>query len=168
MLPTIRTPVLALATIATGLIAGFFYAYTVSVSRGLDRLDDAGYVTTMNAINATVRNAGFAPSFFGAALLLLVALALFATSPRDGRLAWVALAAVLYLGGGFALTAAVNLPLNDTLAETDMASSAAVAEARADYEDPWNTANLVRTLCSTAALAALVGACLTRPRSASA
>ena len=166
MLSALRTFVLALATLATALIAGFFYAYTVSVSRGLERLDDAGYVTTMNAINATVRNAGFAPSFFGAGLLLVVALVLFAASPRDPRLPLVALAAVLYLGGGFALTAVVNLPLNDTLADTDTGSPQAVALARADHEDPWNTANLVRTLCSTAAVAALVGACLTRPRSA--
>ena len=66
MLGSVRLASLLLASLATGLIAGFFYAYDCSVMLGLERLDAAGFVRAMQAINATVRNEYFAASFFGA------------------------------------------------------------------------------------------------------
>ena len=53
------------STVAVGLMAGFFYAYACSVMVGLDRVDDRTFIVTMQWINATVRNAAFAPAFFG-------------------------------------------------------------------------------------------------------
>jgi uncharacterized membrane protein len=76
---------LAGATFTTGLISGFFYAYMCSVTRGLTLLPDAQYVAAMQAINATVRNAVFAFSFFGAVLFLLLALAVHLPRLRSRR-----------------------------------------------------------------------------------
>ena len=59
---------LAASTVAVGLMAGFFYAYACSVMVGLDRVDDRTFIVTMQWINATVRNAAFAPAFFGAGI----------------------------------------------------------------------------------------------------
>ena len=73
-----RPLALVAATLTTGLIGGFFYAYACSVSLGLALLSDERYVVAMQAINATVRNGMFAFSFFGAVLSLLLALALHA------------------------------------------------------------------------------------------
>ena len=73
--PSLRRVTLVVATIATGLAAGFFYAYHVSVTRGHALVGDRAYVEAMQAINATVRNAEFALSFFGALVLGVVALA---------------------------------------------------------------------------------------------
>jgi hypothetical protein len=66
-----RPLALIAATLTTGLIGGFFYAYACSVSLGLALLSDERYVAAMQAINATVRNGMFAFSFFGAVLSLL-------------------------------------------------------------------------------------------------
>src|SRR4028119_1487744 len=99
-----RPLTLTLATITTGLIAGFFYAYACSVTLGLALLPDERYVAAMQAINATVRNGLFAFSFFGAVLSLLLALALHAPTYRSRRFVLVALACVLYIGGGFMVT----------------------------------------------------------------
>lgn len=156
---------LATATLATGLIAGFFYAYACSVTLGLALLPDAGYVSAMQSINATVRNGVFALSFFGAALTLLAALALHAPRPRSARFALVALAFVLYVGGGFLLTMTVNVPMNEGLAVVDVggATPAELARVREGYEGPWNLWNWARTVFSSLAFAAIVGACLARP-----
>jgi uncharacterized membrane protein len=56
---------LVASTLTVALMAGFFYAYACSVMVGLDRVDDRTFIVTMQWINATVRNAAFAPAFFG-------------------------------------------------------------------------------------------------------
>ena len=157
-----RLLALTLATLTTGLISGFFYAYACSVTLGLALLPDEQYVEAMQAINATVRNAVFAFSFFGAVFSLLLTLAVHAPRLRTRRFVLMALAAVLYIGGGFMVTFLVNVPMNEELARVGEAGSAALAQVRADYEGPWNLWNGVRTIFSSLAFLALIGACLSR------
>ena len=63
-----RAVSLLLATLTTDLVAGLFYAYSVSVNLGLAAQPDASYVSTMNAINERIQNPLFFASFFGAIL----------------------------------------------------------------------------------------------------
>jgi uncharacterized membrane protein len=158
---------LVAATLTTGLIAGFFYAYACSVTLGLARLPDEHYVEAMQAINATVRNGVFAFSFFGAVLSLLVALAVHAPRPRSRSFILLALAVVLYIGGGFMVTFLVNVPMNEELARVGDSGPAALAQIRAEYEGTWNFWNGVRTVFSSLAFLALIGACLSRSDSGS-
>src|SRR4028118_556161 len=111
-----RPLTLTLATLTTGLISGFFYAYASSVTLGHALLSDEHYIQTMQAINATVRNGVFAFSFFGAVVSLLLTLAVHAPRPRSRRFVLVVLAAVLYVGGGFMVTFLINVPMNEELA----------------------------------------------------
>jgi uncharacterized membrane protein len=159
----LRSLTLALATLTTGLIAGVFYAYAVSVNLGLAAQPDASYVATMNAINERIENPLFFLSFFGAVLFLIAALVVYSPRPRSGRFWLIALACLLYVGGGFLLTVFVNVPLNEELARVAAdASPGELARARAGYEGPWNFWNGVRTLFSFLAFLALVCACLLR------
>ena len=162
-----RPLTLILATLTTGLISGFFYTYACSVTLGLALLPDEQYIEAMQSINATVRNGVFAFSFFGAVLSLLVALAIHAPRPRSRGFILVALAAVLYIGGGFMVTFLVNVPMNEELARVGEVGPAALAHIRAEYEGPWNFWNGVRTAFSSMALLALIGACLSRSDSGS-
>ncbi|PZF83642.1 anthrone oxygenase family protein [Jiangella anatolica] len=148
-----------LAVLLLGLISGFFYAYACSVMVGLADTDDRTFIAAMQAINAHVRNAGFAPSFFGA-LIATAAAALLGARRRPSRATvLLAAAALVYAVGGFALTMGVSVPLNDELAAAGApASIADPAAVRADYEGPWTTWNLVRTVASTVALALAVAA----------
>jgi uncharacterized membrane protein len=159
-----RPLTLTLATLTTGLISGFFYAYASSVTLGHALLPDEQYVETMQAINATVRNGVFAFSFFGAVVSLLLTLAVHAPRPRSRRFVLAALAAVLYIGGGFTVTFLINVPMNEELARVSVGElgPAALAEVREEYEGPWNFWNGVRTVFSTLAFLALIGACLSR------
>ncbi|MGH3146583.1 MAG: DUF1772 domain-containing protein [Rubrobacter sp.] len=159
----IRSLVLVGATLTTGLISGFFYAYACSVTRGLALLPDDRYVAAMQAINATVRNGLFAFSFFGAVLFLVLALIVHLPRFRSSRFVLIALACLLYVGGGFVLTLGVNVPMNEELARIGAdAPPEVLARAREAYEDPWNFWNGVRTVCSSLALLALIAACLSR------
>ena len=159
----VRPVALTLAVLATGLISGFFYAYACSVTLGLALLPDEQYVEAMQAINATVRNGVFAFSFFGAVLFLLLALAVHLPRLRSRRFLLLAIAAMLYVGGGFMVTFLVNVPMNEELARVGEAAPAALAQVRAEYEGPWNFWNGVRTVFSSLSFLALIGACLSRP-----
>jgi uncharacterized membrane protein len=150
------------ATLTTGLIAGFFYAYACSVILGLALLSNEQYVEAMQAINATVRNGVFAFSFFGAVLFLVLALVVHAPRLRSRRFLLIALAAVLYIGGGFMVTFLVNVPMNEELALVSDASPETLAQVRAEYEGPWNFWNGVRTAFASLAFLVLIGACLSR------
>jgi uncharacterized membrane protein len=159
-----RPLTLTLATLTTGLISGFFYAYACSVTLGLGLLPDEQYIEAMRAINATVRNGVFAFGFFGAVLALLLALVFYAPRVRTRRFVLIALAAALYIGGAFAVTFLVNVPMNEELARVSVGKmdTAALAQIRAEYEGPWNFWNGVRTVFSSLAFVALIGACLSR------
>jgi uncharacterized membrane protein len=160
----VRRVILALAVLTTGLIGGFFYAYACSVTLGLALLPDESYIDAMQAINATVRNGVFAFSFFGAVLFLLLALAVHVPRVRSRRFLLLAVAAVLYIGGGFMVTFLINVPMNEELARVGEASPAVLARVRAEYEGPWNFWNGVRTIFSSLAFLVLIGACLSRSR----
>jgi uncharacterized membrane protein len=158
----VRVLTLGGATLTTGLIAGVFYAYAVSVTLGLGVQPDASYVATMQAINERIENPVFFASFFGAVLFLLAALAVHLPKPRSSRFWLIALASALYVGGGFLLTVVVNVPLNEELARVADASAGELARARAAYEGPWNFWNGVRAVLSSLAFVILVDACLLR------
>ena len=162
-----RSLTLMLATLTTGLISGFFYAYTSSVTLGNALLPDEQYIEAMQAINATVRNGVFAFSFFGAVLSLFLALAVHVPRLRSRRFALIVLAAVFYIGGGFMVTFLVSVPMNEELARVGGTGPAALAQVRAEYEGPWNFWNGVRTVFSSLAFLALIGACLSRSESGS-
>lgn len=148
---------LGAAALTTALIAGFFYAYACSVLVGLARVDDRTFITTMQSINATVRNAGFAPSFFGA-LLVPAATVVVLARRRSPAAGWVGAALALY-AGAFAVTMGISVPLNDELAAAGSPDTIAdLAAVRRAYEDPWVFWNLVRTVLATAALGALLRA----------
>lgn len=144
-----RRLVAVVATVLTGLSAGFFYAYADSVTRGLARTDDRTYVHAFQMINEEVRTPVFMLVFAGPA----VGLALAAVVNRRQRVAALLLAAALvtYALGVIAVTMTGNVPLNEELAGMTGLDTAGLASARADFEDPWNRLNLVRTVAAVGA-----------------
>ena len=160
---SVRDLALAGAVLTTGLMAGVFYAYAVSVNLGLAERPDASYVATMNRINEKIQNPLFFAGFFGAVVFPVVALVAHLPRRRSGRFRLIVLACVLYVGGSFLVTALANVPLNEELAHVAAdASAGELARARAAYEGPWNFWNGVRDLFSVAAFAALIWASLLR------
>lgn len=115
-------------------------------------------IAAMQAMNGSVRNAVFAPAFFGTPLFsALVAYLAYRANYKKVALSFGA-AAIIYLGGGLVLTMSVNVPMNEALALVKLPLSAAEAtQIWNDYSTTWQFWNITRTLFSGFAL---VAACL--------
>lgn len=140
---------MALALLLSGAIAGFFYAYSSSVMRGLDAAPPADAIAAMQGINAQVRNAIFAPAFFGTPIVCGLAGILLLISGLRAAGIVMTLAAVVYLGGAFLPTFAVNVPMNEALALTKIPADEATAQALwTDYSTKWTWWNHLRAIFS--------------------
>jgi uncharacterized membrane protein len=150
------TPAVATAwtgVLFSGAIFGFFYAWVCSTMWGLDDADPRVAIAAMQAMNGSVRNAAFFPAFFLTPVVLAVAATLAARERRRASAGLLAAAAVVYLLGGLVLTMALNVPMNEELAQvvvpTDVAPARAIWE---DYSGTWQVYNQVRTVLSGVAL----------------
>jgi uncharacterized membrane protein len=144
-----------------GVMAGFFFAFSVVVMPGFDEADPLTAMAAMQAINDAVQNAVFFLGFFGAPVLCLAVIA--RGLVRRDRAGWLGVAAgVAYLVGVFGVTVGFNVPLNDDLAALDP-TLPANAPAMGDYIREWTAWNHVRTVAGVVAFALLtVGLVLDR------
>ena len=136
-----------------GAIFGFFYAWVCSTMWGLDAADPRVAIEAMQQMNASVRNGVFFPAFFLTPVVLGVTALLSYRAGHRRPSVWFLGAAVVYLVGGLILTATVNVPMNNDLADVVIPASLAEAEVVwRDYSDRWQVWNTVRTIASGAAL----------------
>ncbi|MFD7262422.1 DUF1772 domain-containing protein [Streptomyces sp. NPDC059874] len=147
---TTQSVTLVAATVGTGLMAGLYFAFDISVMPGLGRGDDQTYVTAMRNMNEAIDNGLFGLLFLGAFLATGVAAAQQQRGGRTDAARWGWVAFALY-GLSLLVTAIVNIPLNNQLAR----AGADVTAARSRFGGRWTTGNVVRTVACTAALAAL-------------
>lgn len=152
-LDRIATTLQVLATCLMGLMAGFFFAFSVDIAPAMRELDAQAYITTQQAINRAVRNLSFALVYFGSALTpLLATAALYAAGRRRDAALWFGIALV-YITGVFGLTREINVPINDALALWNPQSPPVHwQEAR----NNWNLANLVRCIVACVCFAVAV------------
>lgn len=142
---------LVLTTLTTGLIAGLYYSFSVSVMPGFKRTDDRTMVTGMQGINVAIINGWFFLSFLGSVILGIVSIFLNLGTPV---FVWVLVGVILNVIQ-FLVTMAINVPLNNRL---DAAGDRDVAGTRKAFEAAWTRWNLLRTLLCTAGFAFLTWA----------
>jgi uncharacterized membrane protein len=143
------------AALGTALMAGLFFAFSISVMRGLARIPPAAGIAAMQAINVRILNPVFGMVFFGttaACLFLGVSAILRWPSPAAP---YHLAGSLLYLIGAFGVTVVFNVPRNNALAAVDPASTDA-ARLWSRYLVTWTAWNHVRTIASLAATAALI------------
>ncbi|MEU3723320.1 DUF1772 domain-containing protein [Streptomyces sp. NPDC031705] len=158
------TLLLGLSTVLIGLMAGLFFAFDVSVMPGLAAGDDRTYVTAMQNFNAAIDGNGLFGSAFVLALLATAAAAVVAhRQGRRGPAVWAAAAALAYLVV-LVITFAVNIPLNNELADAGDAAGLTDFAVLEKFKGTWVTTNILRTLLCTAALTALARALLLHGR----
>ncbi len=150
---------LFVTTFMVALIAGLFYAYTISVNLGLAKLSDAEYLRSMQSINRAILNPWFFASFMGS--LIMLPLSTWMSSGADGYdLSFYLLlaATMLYVVGVFGVTIFGNVPLNEALDKWDMGNATLqeLSKRRTTFEIPWNKYNMVRTLANVVTLALLI------------
>ncbi|QJB41591.1 DUF1772 domain-containing protein [Chitinophaga oryzae] len=150
--------VLLLAVLTTGLLSGIFFGFEVSINPAFARLNDAAYITAMQAINDVIVNPVFISVFLGAAILL--PLAALQQEGRRRNLLWMA--AALYIAGVLGITFVCNIPLNEALAKVTVSGASAerLQTAREQFAVPWNMWHTTRTYAGIIATAIAIAACL--------
>ncbi len=146
------------AMVCVGLMAGLFFAFTVSVMPGLAAGDDRTYVTAMQHINDKIENGLFGLVFTGALLFTAVAAVLLLVRRQRGAAVWAGAAVLCYLLV-LALTMGVEIPLNNELAAAGPADRIPdLAGVRHDFESVWVPVNDARTALCVLALVCLAPA----------
>ena len=143
---SIKSFVLFGSVVLTGLSAGLFYAWSVSVIPGTQKIADATYLETMQSINRAILNAPFFLIFFGS--MIFLSISSIYQFHNKGITFWLLLiSSILYLLGTVGVTGIGNVPLNDKLDMLKLAemNSGKMAEFRKFYEASWNRLHLVRT-----------------------
>lgn len=153
---------LILTAVTTGLMAGLFYSFTVSVMPGLKRLSDNEFITVMQSINASIQNLLFFISFLGAPVFLLVSVFLHSEEPSNAKFVLLLISAIIYLTGVFGVTIFGNIPLNKELErfKISSASQIEITSQRKLFEKPWNRLNTVRTIASIISFILVIAACI--------
>ena len=144
-----------IAALGSGLMAGFFFAFSATVMWALGRIQPASGVAAMQAINVVVLNPLFLGTFFGTALLSLV---LDIVALIDWSAPWsgyLVAGSLLYFVGTFLVTLLFNVPLKNRLAavKPDSVEGKAVWT---HYLRVWTAWNHVRTVAPLAAMAAFI------------
>jgi uncharacterized membrane protein len=135
--------------ILTGLSAGLFYAWSVSVIPGTKKIDDLSYLHTMQSINREILNPAFFLVFFGSLIALICSTYLIYSVSVKGF--WfLATAALTYLVGTLGVTGIGNVPLNNELEALNISSLSPkeISEFRRYYEMHWNKFHTYRMLFS--------------------
>lgn len=145
---SIKSITLFAAILLTGLSAGLFYAWAVSVIPGTRKVLDLTYLETMQSINREILNPAFFLIFFGSLILLVISTI---QQFQNGITFWILLVAALtYLIGTFGVTAFGNVPLNNSLDMIQLSelSSDQITDLRLHYEAKWNRLHTIRTVFS--------------------
>ena len=148
---------LALTTLACGLMGGTFFAFSSFIMPALGRIPTEQGIHAMQRINIDV----YHWTFMGAFLLtpvLCIATAVQAYRSGSPHAALFAIVGCLvYVVGNFVVTAGGNVPLNNALAEVDAATVDA-ARTWSSYLANWTRWNHVRTAASMIAAACYLAA----------
>jgi len=155
----LQNSALALATLITGVMAGFFYTYTFNVNLALLEVDGPTYATVQSLLNENVRHVAFFVFFFGGGVVPVIAVAVNVAHYKHVSFWLIVGAAMLYIFGIIAFTASVNLPLN---AYTESWDPNALPSDWAQTRTDWNQANNLRVGASGLAFLLYVAAFVIR------
>jgi uncharacterized membrane protein len=135
-----------------GLLAGFFFAFSVCVMKALGKLPPAHGIAAMQSINVVVINRVFLSAFLGTAVLCGIAVILSLVAWQTPAGPYALAGGVLYVAGTFLVTMLCNVPRNNALAALAPTSPEA-ASLWAAYLSSWTAWNHVRMVAALAASA---------------
>ncbi|GAA2594496.1 DUF1772 domain-containing protein [Actinomadura fulvescens] len=148
------------ATIALGMMAGLFTAFSYAIMPGLARTGDRTFVHAMQRINVAILNGWFGFGFAGSLIFTAIAAVLHLGAGDRDALPWIIAALVLYVAT-LAITFRVNVPLNNELDRAGEPGAVTDPGAvRRRFEATWVRWNHVRSVTSTLALGCLAWALL--------
>lgn len=147
-----------LTLLLTGLSAGLFFGWTVSVIPGTKHIATKSYLEAMQSINKAILNPVFFIVFFGPTLLLIISSVSQYRQSIDISF-WLFLGAtLLYLGGTIGITLIGNVPLNEMLEAKSIQKldPEELEQIRKSFENRWNLFHTIRTFCAVASFILLL------------
>ena len=148
---SIKSFILFGAVVLTGLSAGLFFAWSISVIPGIQKVVDSTYLETMQSINRAILNPAFYVIFFGSVIFLSIGSIYEFNTNKN--IFWLMLASsIFYLVGTVGVTVLGNVPLNDQLEVLNLGEMASnkISTFRELYETNWNRLHLIRTVFAVA------------------
>jgi uncharacterized membrane protein len=138
------------AAVASGLVAGVFFAFSTFVMPALRRLPARQGIAAMQSINVTVITPLFMLALFGTAVVcgVLAVISLLHWSEAPARLVFAG--AITYVLGTTLVTMAYHVPRNDALDRVDPNAGDAPAKWSTFFAE-WTHMNHVRTISALAA-----------------
>ncbi|KAA3620633.1 MAG: DUF1772 domain-containing protein [Flavobacterium sp.] len=136
--------------VLTGLSAGLCFTWTNSITPGIGRLNDLGFLQSFQQMNRTILNPLFFIVFFGPFFLNL--LNIYLHRNQSNQIFWMlVVAGVLYILGVVVVTILGNVPLNEILDKTDLTriNALELKSLRDRFEGPWNRLHFIRTITAT-------------------
>jgi uncharacterized membrane protein len=157
-----NTTVLIISTLFSGLMAGLFYAWSISVTPGLARVNDMNYLQAFQSMNRAILNPVFFIVFMGLPVLLLLLSYLFYSSEISLQFVFVISTTVVYITGVMGVTIFGNIPLNNALESLNIQSMnhEQMTTFRLGFESKWNKLNIIRTICSSLSFLLLIIVCI--------
>lgn len=157
-----QTLLLTVATVFAGLMAGLFYAWSISVTTGLAQVNDHNYLAAFQAMNRAILNPAFFIAFMGQAIILPILAHHYYHSDTPSLFLFILIATLLYWIGCMAVTIFGNVPLNNTLEvlHIDLMLPKQRIDFRLGFEQKWNRLNWIRTICTLLSLLLLIITCL--------
>lgn len=150
------------ALVAMTLVAGLCFTFAVAIMPNLAGVDDHTFVEITQRFN---QNPVFPLTFTAALVLTGLAAVLHRRQGRGVAARWTIAALVLCAIVVVAITGAIHIPLNYQIDDAgDPDRIADLAHVRDQFEAPWVVWNIVRTVLSIAAVAALGRALLLHGR----
>lgn len=139
---------LALSALFFGIMAGFFWTYSINVNQAMLDVSGPVYAQVQSLFNQHVRHGFFFTFFFGGGAVSFAALVGNWRHRRSASFVMLALACLIYTVGIILLTKFVNLPLNYYTESWDIN---ALPSDWASIREQWNRANNVRMVAAVTA-----------------
>ncbi|WP_046759117.1 anthrone oxygenase family protein [Kordia jejudonensis] len=149
--------ILIIATVLTGLSAGLCFTWTNAITTGIGKLDNLGYLQAFQQMNRTIINPTFIVVFFGPLLVQLISIFLWKGIPKTIMIHLIT-ATLVYFFGLVLVTIFGNVPLNEILNNTNLATASTndLQSLRNLFEVRWNQLHLIRTISSLIAFVLLI------------
>jgi uncharacterized membrane protein len=141
------------AALGCGLMAGLFFAFSVSVMKALAGLPPAQGIAAMQAINVVILNPLFLGVFLGTAVISLLTIIVSLLRWQTPGAVYLLAGGALYLVGSLGVTVVFNVPKNEALAAVTPAGPDSTS-LWTGYLSRWTAWNHIRTAASLAAAAA--------------
>lgn len=154
---SLKFTILFFTILFTGISAGLCFTWSNSVTPGIGRLDNLGFLQSFQHMNRVIINPTFLIVFFTPLLLNLINIYL--VKNTSITLMWLLiLATVIYFFGVVLITIFGNVPLNEMLDKIDLsvANNNELRNLRETFEDKWNRLHLIRTIASSVSFSLLI------------